>query len=350
MRTLGEHSRLAPNHLASDRLVNTMLEQGPKPSLLKRCGDNAGSIVMIGLAVGGSYVGYLRFHTCAGGWTSCANTALIQGMAATDLAPKPADPRPPVGNVQAPLTLTNNYVESRHNARSAPGASRSRPRPAAPIVAASLPATGPRTPATAPSAVAPPRTAEPGRTDSAFGGVSHSDKPAVATTVYLAAKTTLLVRPVEEVCDAGLKKGAVVEARTITSVSPTTGPELPAGTPVRLVVVDRRVAAGDQYPVIALEGQAITTASASIPIESRDVRFVLQKPDVVGGVIRGSVIGAVAGAAVGIVLRKNVGQTALVGAAAGGAIGAARAANGQACVDAASTTFPITLATAAKVP
>lgn len=173
--------------------------------------------------------------------------------------------------------------------------------------------------------------------------------PAPPASHSLAKGTEIVVQPTADVCDAQLKRGAVIGARLAKDVATSDGGVLAAGTPVRVEVVERRVASGDQEPVISLEATSLQTSAGTIPVESRTLHFVLEKPGVAGTVVKGTIIGALGGAALGLVLRQNVGKAALIGGAAGGAIGAARASTAQACIAASSTTFPFTLAQATEV-
>lgn len=166
----------------------------------------------------------------------------------------------------------------------------------------------------------------------------------------LAKGTEIAVQPTADVCDAQLKPGAVIGARLAKDVPASDGSVLlAAGTPVRVEVVERRVASGEQEPVISLEATSIQTPTGVIAVESRTLHFVLEKPGIAGTVVKGSVIGALGGAALGLVLRQNVGKAALIGGAAGGVIGAARASSAQACIAASSTMFPFTLAQATEI-
>lgn len=155
--------------------------------------------------------------------------------------------------------------------------------------------------------------------------------------------TEISVKPAAEVCDAELRRGAAISARLTGEVTASDGSKIPAGTPVRVEVVERRVASGDQDPVISLEATSITTSGGSTALETRTLHFALEKPGMMGTVVKGTIIGAVGGAAIGLVLRKDVAKAAAIGGVAGGAIGAAKAASAQACIASGSTVLPFTL-------
>ena len=163
------------------------------------------------------------------------------------------------------------------------------------------------------------------------------------TTRTLAKGTALSVQPVKEVCDTDLRSGATIAARLTKAVTASDNSEIPAGTSVTLAVVERRVASGDQDPVISLEATSITSTTDPTSIETRTLHFALQKPSMTGTVVKGAAIGAVGGAVIGLVLRKNVGTAAMIGAAAGGAVGAAKATTAQACIEPNSTVLPFTI-------
>jgi hypothetical protein len=193
-----------------------------------------------------------------------------------------------------------------------------------------------------PKAPEPPKDPAPTNTDTrppvAIPAAPAPVPPAPAA-VTLDARAKIEAQLTSEICEEASRVGDAVQMQLATALTLSDGTTVPVGSTVTGKISNKTMS---QPPLIEIEANALSFDGKLMPIVTNPFSFYMQRPSIVGGVVKGAVIGAAAGAAVGFLLRQNVVRAAGVGAVLGGGAGAAVGAHAQACVSSKDTHFAFT--------